>query len=294
MPGTQVPTLSGQALLAQDPGVQFRQDQARQALEASAAARGGMLSGPALAALQRQGQDLASQEYGNAWQRMMSRDIEQYGRDWNQYLQNWQQGVTGTQLGLQTQAQNFQQAMSAAQLREQVNQIASQQGWSQAQAEAAFREQMAQQASAQNWQQALQGQQTAWQQGLTGQQWMQEQRRQADQDWQQRMWERLRFQYGADVAQNQTEYDRQLAAWNSQRMTQQDQWNRLAGLSGLGPTATQQLGAGGQTYANSMGNLLQQLGQAQGLGALGPALSWQGALSGAANNMTSVLAGLNR
>ena len=64
-----VPTLYGQELLANDPGVQFRMDEGRKALEASAAARGGLLSGPTLAALQRQGQELSSQEYGQAWNR---------------------------------------------------------------------------------------------------------------------------------------------------------------------------------------------------------------------------------
>ena len=59
-----VPTLSGQELLANDPGVAFRMAEGRKALEASAAAKGGLLSGAALAALQRQGQELGSQEYG--------------------------------------------------------------------------------------------------------------------------------------------------------------------------------------------------------------------------------------
>ena len=90
--------------------------------------------------------------------------------------------------------------MSAAQLREQVNQVAAQQGWNQAQAEAAFREQMAQQASQQGFgqqmaetglreqmaqqasqqgfQQALAGQGQAWHQGFAGQQWEQQQRQQ--------------------------------------------------------------------------------------------------------------------
>ena len=65
--------------------------------------------------------------------------------------------------------------MSAAQLREQVNQVASQQGWSQAQAEAAFREQMAQQSQAQNFGQAMAGQQNAYTQGLGAEQWAQKQ-----------------------------------------------------------------------------------------------------------------------
>ena len=113
MPGTQVPTLTGQQVLEQDPGAAFRQTEARKALEASALARGAGMSGSTLAALQRQSQDLASQEYGNAWKRMMTRDTEQYGRNWNQYQQQWNQGVQGTQLGLQTNAQNFGQALSA-------------------------------------------------------------------------------------------------------------------------------------------------------------------------------------
>ena len=40
-----VPTLSGQELLANDPGVAFRMAEGRKALEASAAAKGGLLSG---------------------------------------------------------------------------------------------------------------------------------------------------------------------------------------------------------------------------------------------------------
>ena len=230
MPGTQVSQLTGQQVLDQDPGAAFRQSEARKALEGSAAAKGGLLSGSTLGALQRQSQDLASQEYGNAWQRMMARDTEQYGRDWGQYQQNWNQGVQGTQLGLQTNAQNFGQAMSAAQLREQVNQQAQQMGWNQAQAEAAFREQMAQQASQQGWgqqmgeaglreqmaqqasqqgfQQALAGQGQAWQQGLAGQQWEQQQKQAYDQSVYDRMMQQSGMQYGRDVAQNETDYAR--------------------------------------------------------------------------------------
>ena len=303
MPGTQVPTLQGQDLLAQDPGYQFRQDQARKALEASSLAKGMGMSGSTLGALQSQSQDLASQEYGNAWQRMMARDTEQYGRDWGQYQQRWNQGVQGTQLGLQTQAQNFGQAMSAAQLREQVNQVASQQGWSQAQAEAAFREQMAQQAGAQNWQQALQGQQTAWQQGLTAQQWEQQQRQAYDQSVYDRMMQQSGVQYGRDVAQNQTDYERQLAAYNSQLQNQTTQWNRLAALSGVGQTSAEQLGKYGYANTNQIGDLLSKLGTSQGTGALNQGNAWSNALSnvgtavqgGLANQqLLSVLSNLNR
>lgn len=52
-----------------DPGYAFRLSEGLKALERSAAARGGLLSGGTGKALSRYGQDLASQEYGNAFQR---------------------------------------------------------------------------------------------------------------------------------------------------------------------------------------------------------------------------------
>jgi hypothetical protein len=59
----------GQQDFEQDPGYAFRQQEGRRALERSAAARGGLLSGNTLRGIQRFGQDLASQEYGNAFNR---------------------------------------------------------------------------------------------------------------------------------------------------------------------------------------------------------------------------------
>lgn len=52
-----------------DPGYAFRQSEGMKALERSAAARGGLLSGSALKGIQRFGQDLASTEYTNAFNR---------------------------------------------------------------------------------------------------------------------------------------------------------------------------------------------------------------------------------
>jgi hypothetical protein len=52
-----------------DPGYAFRQSEGMKALERSAAARGGLLSGGTLKGIQRFGQDLASQEYTNAFNR---------------------------------------------------------------------------------------------------------------------------------------------------------------------------------------------------------------------------------
>lgn len=52
-----------------DPGYAFRMSEGMKALERSAAARGGLLSGATLKGVQRYGQDLASQEYQNAFNR---------------------------------------------------------------------------------------------------------------------------------------------------------------------------------------------------------------------------------
>jgi hypothetical protein len=52
-----------------DPGYSFRMSEGMKGLERSAAARGGLLSGGTLKGIQRFGQDLASQEYQNAFNR---------------------------------------------------------------------------------------------------------------------------------------------------------------------------------------------------------------------------------
>jgi hypothetical protein len=52
-----------------DPGYAFRLKEGQQALDRSAAARGGLISGGALKAAQRYGQDMGSQEYMNAFNR---------------------------------------------------------------------------------------------------------------------------------------------------------------------------------------------------------------------------------
>lgn len=59
----------GMAQFQADPGYAFRFSQGQKALERSAAARGGLISGNTGGALQRFGQDMASQEYQNAFDR---------------------------------------------------------------------------------------------------------------------------------------------------------------------------------------------------------------------------------
>lgn len=59
----------GEQDFQQDPGYAFRQAEGMKALERSAAARGGLMSGATMKGIQRFGQDLASQEYQNAFNR---------------------------------------------------------------------------------------------------------------------------------------------------------------------------------------------------------------------------------
>lgn len=61
---------SAQQFLQMDPGYGFRLSEGLKAMERGAAARGGLMSGAALKAGQRYGQDLASQEFGAAYNRL--------------------------------------------------------------------------------------------------------------------------------------------------------------------------------------------------------------------------------
>jgi hypothetical protein len=60
-----------------DPGYAFRLSEGQKSLDRQAAARGGLISGGALKAAQRFGQEMGSQEYGNAYNRALT----SYGTD---------------------------------------------------------------------------------------------------------------------------------------------------------------------------------------------------------------------
>lgn len=63
-----------------DPGYAFRREEGMRGVEGGAAARGGLLSGAALKAIQKYGQGLASQEYGNAYSRFTNDQTNQYNK----------------------------------------------------------------------------------------------------------------------------------------------------------------------------------------------------------------------
>lgn len=63
-----------------DPGYDFRMAEGQKALERSAAARGGLQSGGMMKALTRYGQGVASEEYGNAYNRFNADRDRRFGR----------------------------------------------------------------------------------------------------------------------------------------------------------------------------------------------------------------------
>jgi hypothetical protein len=60
-----------------DPGYNFRLTEGQKAIDRSAAARGGLISGGALKAATRYGQEMGSQEYGNAYNRYQTNRTNQ-------------------------------------------------------------------------------------------------------------------------------------------------------------------------------------------------------------------------
>ena len=71
-----------------DPGYAFRLSEGMKALDRTAASRGGLLSGATLKGAQRFGSDLASQEYGNAYNRFQtnrSAQSQEYQNAFNRY-----------------------------------------------------------------------------------------------------------------------------------------------------------------------------------------------------------------
>jgi len=72
-------TYTGQDIYS-DPSYQFRLQQGQNAIQSSAAAQGGLLSGATLKALQGYGQDMASQEYSNAYNRFNADQTNRYNR----------------------------------------------------------------------------------------------------------------------------------------------------------------------------------------------------------------------
>lgn len=98
-----------------DPGYQFRRQEGINALDASAAARGRLQSGAQSRAVTRYASDLASQEYGNAFNRAVTEydmDASRRNAQFNQLASLAQVGQTANQ---QTAAARGQMAQSVGQ-----------------------------------------------------------------------------------------------------------------------------------------------------------------------------------
>jgi hypothetical protein len=81
-----------------DPGYAFRMSEGLKGLDRQAAARGGLISGAALKAAQRYGQDVASNEYQNAYNRYNQNRSTRYN------MLTGQQAVGQNATNAQTQA----------------------------------------------------------------------------------------------------------------------------------------------------------------------------------------------
>jgi hypothetical protein len=104
----------GAADFQADPGYAFRLSEGMKALDRTAAARGGLLSGATLKGAQRYGSDLASQEYQNAFNRYQANRSAQeqaYGNAFNRF----QTERTNTLAPLQSLAGVGQSAAQQAQ-----------------------------------------------------------------------------------------------------------------------------------------------------------------------------------
>lgn len=89
------------------------------------------------------------------------------------------------------------------------------------------------------------------------------------------------------------------AAYDRNRATQQDLYNRLAGLAGIGQTATGAIGAAGQNLANNAGSnlmtgasnstgYLTSGAAAQAASGIGSANAWSGAINQGLGNWTTL------
>lgn len=92
-PAFTAPTLDN----TNDPGYAFRLQQGQQAIERGAAASGGAFSGGTLKALTRYGQDYASNEYGNVYNRALQGYQTNFADRLNAYNTNTATGLQGYQ-----------------------------------------------------------------------------------------------------------------------------------------------------------------------------------------------------
>jgi len=97
-----------------DPGYQFRLKMGQQALERSAAARGGLLTGGTAKALNAYAQDYASNEYGNVYDRAFNQYAQRYNEFQNNNTQRFNRYATMAGIGQTSANQLGYMGQSAA------------------------------------------------------------------------------------------------------------------------------------------------------------------------------------
>src|SRR5215471_1844186 len=98
---------TGQQVLEDDPGYAFRVQQGQKALERSAAAQGTLVSGGQLKAAQDFGQQMASQEYGAAYQRALGRNEMDWQRAYQTNADRYQRAAGEVQRQLNEYSTNL-------------------------------------------------------------------------------------------------------------------------------------------------------------------------------------------
>jgi hypothetical protein len=104
-PGANIPRIEAMTMANQpdfafkfdqneDPGAKYRLEQSQKALENSAAARGTLLTGGTMARLQENAQGLASQEFGNSFNRALQTYGTNLNKEFGTFDRNW-----GSRLG---------------------------------------------------------------------------------------------------------------------------------------------------------------------------------------------------
>jgi hypothetical protein len=99
---------TGKVNLGEDPGYAFRLKEGQKALDRQAAARGGLISGGALKAATRYGQEMGSQEYGNAYNRALTR----YNAGVNREATGYNRALTRYNADINREATGYNRALT--------------------------------------------------------------------------------------------------------------------------------------------------------------------------------------
>jgi hypothetical protein len=235
-----------------DPGYAFRKQQAEEAMQKRQLATGNFFSGGALKEAGDYGSGLASQEYGNAFQRYLQNDANAYRNNRtnnSDAMTTWQ---ANDNTGYRNNLANFTNAMSAWQANDsagfrnnQANNAGEFGRWSAAD-NADYRNTQS------NFGNAMTLDNTGYQRALTA---------------------------------DNTDYSRWADDYNRGVNADNTNWSRLAYLDTSGQNATNAGNVAGANASNSITQLLGQQGDAAASGAINSANSWTNAIGNAMYSM---------